>query len=263
MPGDIAQEGLLGRSGGSRLESPRRSGSFGGLVTVGIALILLFALIGVVSAGAFVANRVGTSSKATITPEATSTNGNLVAQELARAQTQATAIVRQAQGAGHAIVGTATTRASRQARSIVSRARQQQPVATPAQVGPGQPGGNGTSPVPIQPQFAPTAAAGFVPSPGIPAPTALVPSVLSGLPKSWLVVAYGATFGNGPGTAGGITVTNRGAKTFTGVARVLYAKGGVATGQFGALAPGQTEVLALNGPTYPGGGYRITVPVPQ
>jgi hypothetical protein len=54
-------------------------------------------------------------------------------------------------------------------------------------------------------------------------------------------------------------VTNRSGKTFNGVAHVAYAKGGGANAAFSGLAPGQTRVLPLNGPAYPGGGYTITM----
>jgi hypothetical protein len=72
-------------------------------------------------------------------------------------------------------------------------------------------------------------------------------------------VAYNATFGSGPGGAGSITVTNRSGKTFSGIARVVYAGGGSASAPFSGLAPGQTLTLPLNGRAYPGGGYQILV----
>jgi hypothetical protein len=78
-------------------------------------------------------------------------------------------------------------------------------------------------------------------------------------------VAYNVTFGSGPGTAGSITVTNRDARSFSGVARVTYLAGGRTVGSaeaaFGALSPGQTVVLPLNGQPYPAvaSDYRISV----
>jgi hypothetical protein len=83
------------------------------------------------------------------------------------------------------------------------------------------------------------------------------------LPSSWLVVAYNATFGSGPGSAGSITVTNRSGKRFSGTAEVVYAGGGTARAVFSGLAPGQTLVLPLNGPTYPGRGFTIRVVNPH
>ena len=72
-------------------------------------------------------------------------------------------------------------------------------------------------------------------------------------------MAYNATFGSGPGSAGSISVTNRDARTFSGTAEVVYTNGTTARAGFSGLAPGQTVVLPLNGAVYPGGGYHIEV----
>jgi hypothetical protein len=84
---------------------------------------------------------------------------------------------------------------------------------------------------------------------------------LRGLPASWLVVGYNATFGSGPGSAGSISVLNRSGKVFSGVAVVQYTRGGSASASFSGLAPGQSLLLPLNGRVYAGGGYRILVNV--
>jgi hypothetical protein len=88
---------------------------------------------------------------------------------------------------------------------------------------------------------------------------------LSGVPASWLVVAYGATFGSGPGSAGSITVLNRSQKTFSGTARVEYVGHngslGSSSATFSGLAPGQTEVLPLNGAPYPSSASRYHIVV--
>jgi hypothetical protein len=82
---------------------------------------------------------------------------------------------------------------------------------------------------------------------------------LSGLPDTWKVVGYGATFGSGPGNAGSVGVLNRSAKTFSGVVVVQYANGGSASAPFSGLAPGQSLTLPLNGKSYTGGGYHIVL----
>jgi hypothetical protein len=82
---------------------------------------------------------------------------------------------------------------------------------------------------------------------------------LSGLPSTWLVVGYNATFNSGSSGVGTISVVNRSGKTFRGVAIVKYKTGGSASASFSGLAPGQAVVLPLSGSTYRGGGYQIVM----
>jgi hypothetical protein len=241
-------------------------------VTAGIVIVLLFALVGVVSAGAFVGGKVS-AAKSTPTPTARTTpRSNPVAvQEIARAQVQATQIVRAAQQSRRSIVSAARQRAQRQAAAIVAGAQRQARAIKPAAA---------AAPAPAAPPAASTPvtgsglASGSVTSPAAPIPLQPTPVVvqpqtiagpappltsLRGVPSSWLVIAYNATFGTGPGSAGGVSVVNRGTTQFSGVVRVAYTHGGGATAAFSGLPPGRSAILALNGPTYPGGGYRIVM----
>lgn len=236
------------------------------LVMVGIGIILLFAALGVVSAGIFLGNKVTGNSKPGHAAS-TSTGRVQAMQDVHRAQAQATQIVQAAQTTGKSIVKHSTTRANRQAAAIVAAAKHKASQTS---------AGTTTGAVAAAPTAAPSysypstssgsssAASGSTSSGGVASGSSgsTGSADLSNLPASWLVVGYNATFGSGPGSVGGITVLNRGNKTFHGVARVIYAKGGQATAAFSGLAPGQSAILPLNGPAYPGGGYRIEVDVP-
>lgn len=273
----------MGRTSVQPKNRPRGRKPVNGVAVVAVIAVLLFALVGVVSAGAFVSNKLAGSSKPTArhgTP-GTSPSTTIAMQNLARAQAQATAIVQKAQLDGHIIVSKETTKAHRQARSILNTAQRQAtkiqhqvaaaPVSPPAAVA--QPA---ATPVPT---YAPTNGYTGQPiaqSPGLagnqyvgtPAPvvsggtassatgSATTPN-LSTVPASWLVVGYNASFGSGPGTAGSISVINRSGKLFSGVARVAYTAGGFASAPFSGLAPGQSITLPLNGAAYRGGGYHI------
>jgi hypothetical protein len=236
----------LGRSVVRPVEDPRSKRTLSGLVVAGIAVVLLFAVLGVISAGAFVAGKVSTA-KATATPHSLA-RSNLIPQ----ARSQATSIVRAAQTAGHHIVATATTRGNKQAKALLNRAKQRastQATTVPTAQSSSTSTSTGTGSTSSSSQAS-----------GSPPATPSTGSSINfrTLPASWLVVAYNATFGGGPGRAGGITVTNRSEKkAFSGVARVLYTRGGSASATFSGLAPGQTVVLPLNGAIYQGGGFRI------
>lgn len=232
-----------------------------------VALVVLgivgaFAVLGVVSAGLFVVDRMSGASSSTSAPRtgsrtATDTNRQ-AAKEVARAQAQATALVKAAKDASGAIIKNASARARRESRAIVTAARRVA-AAVPTSA-PNAPGVSPPSPAYSGGFTSGTAPQTYVtPVPTLPAIGALtqVPS-LAGAPASWLVVGYNATFGAGPGSAGGISVLNRSSHTFGGVATVRYANGQVATAPFSGLAPGQSAVLPLNGPRYPGGKYSIT-----
>jgi hypothetical protein len=262
-----------------------------GRVFVAGAVVVLFAVVGVVSAGLFVANKVSSSPTSTPTRHPVqSPSSALAAQDVARAQAQATAIVKQAQAAGRSIIARSHKTAQHQAQAVLAAARRQAAAAAPAPapapaapaptsapiavssgsstgvigaIGQTQYGSSSTygatstgSATSGTTTYAPVAGQTYTAA-GSP-PRASVPN-LSGVPASWLVVGYGATFGNGPGSAGSISVVNRSGKTFSGVATVTYASGGSASAAFSGLAPGQAVVLPLNGARYPGGGYKISM----
>ena len=287
----------MGRRVVRQVNEPKRRGRLGGLLIAGIGIVLLFAAVGIVSAGSYVADRVSSNASQTKPKPGPSGRNVLAMQAIARAHAQATAIVKSAQARQRSIVSAATRRASRQAHSIVSAARRRAasvkrtarrvaaapgPAATQqsgitqaspssglatgsaslntgaagytagagANTGTGYSGGTGT-----------TTGTGYTTAPQQSIYGSASPSTpdLSGVPASWRVVAYNATFGSGPGSAGSITVTNRSAKIFSGVAKVVYTNGGTALARFSGLSPGQTLTLPLNGQSYSGGGYRIIV----
>jgi hypothetical protein len=288
MREDSYQEDSVGRSTVRQADLTGRRRTFTWPVAAGVAVVLAFAVVGVVSAGTFVADKMsGGSNAATRTPPPRR-GPSVAVQDVTRAQAQATAIVNSAQTAGHGIVATATTRANRQARTIVAAARRQ--AAAIAAKSAASASSNTGSGVSAAPPVSPTAPAVVAPYTGTSAQTATqggttasttyqgvttAPTTtaygtttgsgpttapnLAGLPASWKVVGYNATFGSGRGSAGSITVTNRSGKTFSGTAKVVYAHGGSALASFSGLAPGQTLVLPLNGAAYRGGGYRIVV----
>ena len=185
-------------------------------LVVAAGVVVLFAVVGVVSAGSFVAGKVsGNTTKATATVKP-ATSSALVAQNIHRAQAQATAIVRQAQRAGHSIVTSANANARRQANAVIATARRQAasykaaarasvaaapvPTAVPS-TSSNTAGNTGTF---VQPVVSPTSVSSFNSvgtSSGIGTNAgsttgATVPN-LSGLPATWLVVGYNATFGSG------------------------------------------------------------------
>jgi hypothetical protein len=244
----------VGRTPIRPIDRPRSRSAVNALFFLGIALVLVFAAIGVASAGNFVADKVRTSSPTPrASPPSPTTGRSAAVQELRHASAQATAIVNAAISRSRAIVAAATRRARRRALSIQSSSRSipgTRPIST---VGPTQIPAPATTPQPIA-VSSPQAGQGASPAP---------PPDLSGVPTSWLVVGYDVTFGHGPGTAGSISVLNRSKTMFSGVARVTYfaraRRSAIASATFTGLAPGQSEVLPLNGPTYSGSGYVISL----
>ncbi len=265
----------MGRSIGGNAGRPTNRRRISTALALAAAVVLLFAVVGVVSAGSFVAGKVSGSS-ATPTPTVKPpTTSALAVQDIRRAGAQATAIIRQARAASDAIVKSATTKARRQASSIVSSARRTAPVAAP-------------TPAPTTPPVAPLAstpvasgAASTVPgstfgSAGSSTGASSLPNTnsgaivggsasttqapdLQGLPASWLVVGYNATFSSATGGVGTISVINRSSKLFSGTAMVKYQNGQSASAAFSGLLPGQAVVLRLYGATYPGGAYHIVM----
>lgn len=285
------------------------------VVTAGLGVIILFAIVGVVSAGMWVGGKLTGSSQHAASPRVGVTGSKTAQADIARAQAQATRIVKTAQDTGKTIVNRETARAKKQAASIVIAARHRASVASHS-TGSSSSGGTGSAAAGGQSAPAATgggtqaytapsntgtqsygaagstgagtyssgygtgtsgygassgtsgsggynasgaysAGSGYSTRGGTSTGAGTSPSNLAGLPSSWLVVGYNATFGSGPGSAGSITVTNRSGKTFSGVARVVYSNGNAASAAFSGIAPGQTLVLPLNGPVYPGGKYSI------
>jgi hypothetical protein len=227
------------------------------MVLIGLAIILIFAAIGVVSAGAFVGNKLaGGSAQPTATAGQPTTVPSSL-QDVRRARAQATRIVAQARRSGKNAASRALTRAHAQATSVVAAARKKASSA-PAPVAPASPP---VAPAPTS-AFPSTGSARSATSPGngsISSGASPGAPNLSGVPASWKVVAYNATFGTGSGV-GTVTVLNRSSGSFSGTVKIAYAKGGAAYASFSGLAPGQSEVLALSGSPYPGGGYTILLP---
>jgi hypothetical protein len=224
------------------------------LVLVGLAIILVFAVIGVVTAGIFVGSAISSSPKSSPKAVPTGAASSSTLRDIHRAQAQATSIVAQARKSGHAAAQDLTRRARAQATALVVAAKRRAGVVA-AQV--------------------PTAAAAPPAVSAAPQPTYAAPSTSSGgavagstaagapdlneVPAAWKVVAYGATFGSGPGV-GSVTVLNRSSGSFSGTVKIAYAKGGAAYASFSGLAPGQSAVLTLTGTPYSGGGYTILLP---
>src|SRR5437763_11097162 len=126
MPADQLGEVIVDRSAARRAERPRSRRTMNGVVFAALGLILLFAVIGLVSAGVFVAGKVSSApAKATATAHS-GTTGKQVAQarvarrNLVRARARATAIVAAARAASHSIVTGATNRARQQSAAILA-----------------------------------------------------------------------------------------------------------------------------------------------
>lgn len=243
----------------SRYQGPRSTSV---LYYVGAAIILAFAILGVVSAGNFVGGKMSSSST---TPTATPTrpgSSRVAIQDVTRAQAQATAIVLQAQRRAKSLLRSSRASARRNAAHILASARNQAKNISGGAGSGAQPStsSGGASPTGTAPSQSGATSGGT--SAGGNA-GALSPSVLRTLPSNWLVVGYDVAFGSGPGTAGSISVLNRSNSTFSGVARVDYlGPRGVtssAYASFANLAPGSAELLSLNGPPYPGDGYHIVL----
>lgn len=271
----------MGRTQVRRVGSPRTRRTIDGFVLVAGAIVLLFAVVGVASAGKYVADKASGSKSAT--PTVTTRGGtSLASAAITRAHAQATAIVQAANQSKKSIITQARTRARSQANQILTQARRSAsktiasakantpPVSSPSSNSTGGTGGTSS----ISPSSGSVAAAPF-PTPTYTAPqtttgAVLAPALqntpigspnLSTVPSSWLVVGYNATFGNGPGSAGSVSIVNRSRSAFSGTVKVVYAHGGVAYAPFHGLASGQSMVLPLNGPKYPGGGFTIQVVV--
>lgn len=248
----------MGRTVVRQLDSPRSRRPRDRITIAALAVVVIFALVGLGSTGAFVAGKLSNSSSNK--QHGQTTGSALAIADIARAQAQATALVKAAQDAGGSIVHNATARARQQASAIIAAARKQArtvaaaaptPVPTQASVGV-------QSTVPAVPQVtSSTGPAGT--ANGTTGTGAIGVPNLQGLPASWLVVGYNATFGTGPGSAGSISVLNRGKVSFSGVAVVKYTLGGTASAPFSGLAPGQSLTLPLDGKAYTGGGYQIVL----
>ncbi len=241
----------MGRTPVRRVEPARTR--LNSLVIVAGVIVLLFAVFGVASAGKFVADKMSSSKTATPTP----TGSGGVSAEVTRAHAQATAIVKAAQASERAILSQANTKAHRAATQIIAKARKSAAAAATS-----VPSGSTTAPVVVQPTVAPSTGLSTT-SPAAPVPglrgTPVGAPNLAGIPASWLVVGYNPTFGSGPGSAGSVSVVNRGNVPFHGTVKITYNHGGTATARFSRLTPGESLILPLNGPAYPGGGFVMRV----
>jgi hypothetical protein len=236
---------------------------------VAMAVVALFALVGVASAAVFIADKAsGSSSSHKGSSNAGST---LAAQNIARARAQATAIVAAAQSASQHIVKSATRSARTSSNQILASARRKaaQIVASANASTASSTTSSTTSPsAPTTSQSTTSAQPGTASGPAVgPTSTAstgytpLPPGTpnFSQYPSSWQVIAYNVAFGSGAGSAGSISIANRGTVPFSGVARVYYVGGGSSRAIFTAIPPGQTETLPLDGRAYTGRGYTIRV----
>ncbi|MGH2443849.1 MAG: hypothetical protein ACRDFX_11910 [Chloroflexota bacterium] len=240
--------------------SPRGNKARDTGVLIIIAIVVIFAIIGMVSSGVYLAGKA--SNSPTPAPKHTSTGNPVAIADVSRAQAAATAIVKAANDASKSIVKSGSAKARAQATSIVNAAHRQARnlIASVPTVAPALGVGTSSGTALGSGQTAAPSTSGVAPL-GVPTTlpgSSAIPN-LSGVPASWLVVGYNATFGGGPGSAGSISVLNRGGKTFHGTAIVKYNSGGSASASFSGLAPGQSLVLPLNGPAYPGGGYAISM----
>jgi vacuolar-type H+-ATPase subunit H len=247
---NVSREGSIRRSAVQRVDPPTTRKARDAVITIGFAVILLFALVGLVSAGALIGSKFAKSASA---PSATTqpSSSALGAQQLARAKTQATQVVKRAQESAKSIVTSATHRAAASAKTILRRAHQQASSISASRIVAAAP----TAPAVTQQNQGQSTSAPSVPSTrstGVPRP-------FVGVPSSWMVVAYNATFGTGPGNAGGITLANRSAHVFSGTVTVAYSRGGSATAVFHGLGPHSSIVFPLNGKPYQGGRYRISM----
>ncbi len=235
------------------------------LVFLGLAIILVFAVIGVVSAGIFLGSALSTSAKSGARGTHTTPVPSSL-QDIRRAQAQATKIVAQARKNAKVAARGVTGRARTQATALVATARSRAgaiaaavPTAAPPPPA-GSPAGSGVPPSNVPSTSGTGAAPGGAASSGAVGSAGVSGAPdLSGVPASWKVVAFNPTLGTGSGL-GTVTVLNRSTSTFSGTVKIAYAKGGAAYASFSGLAPGQSEVLALSGTPYPGGGYTILLP---
>lgn len=232
------------------------------LVLAGLAVIIVFAVIGVVSAGIFLGSALGSTGKTTggiIHPTVAVSS----LQDVHRAQVQATNIVSQARKSGQTVARDITARARARATALVAAAKKSAGAIGASSPAPGAPSspsstatGNSSTTIPGTTGAAPssTVVSGTSASGG----AAGTPD-LSGVPASWKVVAYNAALGTGS-RVGTVSVLNRGSGTFSGTVKIAYNRGGAAYASFSGLGPGHSEVLTLSGSPYPGGGYTILLP---
>lgn len=288
----------MGRTVVRRVEQPRAHRARDWLLLVVAAIILIFAAVGVVSAAGYLGGKVATTPVKNHTHHGPSTSNAAALRDVARAQAQATAIIKAAQTAGKSIVNSESKKAHHQASAIIAKAnvRARSSVAAAVPVVTSAPAISSQATTPSPPASntgsSSTSSTGASGTSGYndgsststgstggttssataatgantagTAPTASAPN-LGAVPATWLVVAYNATFGHGPGNAGSIAVINRSKFAFSGVAEVNYigSRGviGSAAAPFSGLGPGQSEVLPLNGMRYPSGAIRYQIEV--
>jgi hypothetical protein len=229
-----------------------------GLLLVGLAIILIFAVIGVVSAAVFLGSVVAAGSPHSPRVVSTGTTKPSTLQDVRRAQAQATKIVAQARTSGRANARQVTRRARAQATALVVAAKRRAGaiVAGASSAAAAPPAAAAPAPTYVAPSS--SAGSGSAGSGSTTSASTSAPN-LSGVPASWKVVAYNAVLGTGSGV-GTVTVLNRSSGVFSGIVKVAYTRGGAAYASFSGLGPGQSEVLTLTGTPYSGGGYTILLP---
>jgi vacuolar-type H+-ATPase subunit H len=248
----------MGRPAVRRLEPHRSRRRRDGAVMAAMAVVALFALVGVASAAVFIADRASGSSSSPPAKSSSNNGSAVAAQNIARAHAQATAIVAAAQTASQNIVKSATKDARKKSDQIINSAkRKAAQIVSSARVSSSRSTAPTTSSAQTGTATGPTTAPTAAPVNSNYTPLPAGSPNLSGYPASWLVIATGVTFGSGPGDAGGITIVNRGKVPFSGVARVYYVGGGSSRAIFSNIAPGQVAIYPLSGRAYTGRGYTI------
>ncbi|MGH2447501.1 MAG: hypothetical protein ACRDFS_02705 [Chloroflexota bacterium] len=239
---------------------PRRRMDGGRMIAAGV--VVLFALIGVVSAGRYLSDSFASAKpNASGSHHKTTTGNNSASLALARAGTQATSIVRAAETSGRRQAKAELKQAQRKAARLVAAARRSTSSSTSAHPS----SAASTQPIPTATTLPVISSSGPSSSGGSSAGTgsSAVPD-LSSAPASWLVVGYNVAWGGGSGV-GSISVINRSRGSLSGTALVQYygPKGGLGSSEasFTDLGAGQSETLSLQGDAYPASasGYHIVI----
>lgn len=268
----------MGRSPVRKVQQPRTHRLRDTVIVVACAALVVFAVVGLISAGMFVHGLV----KAGSPPIRRTPSSAAVAPLLAKARARATNIVRTARHEAIAHAKATESTAAARARHIMRKARQRATAierdsrrhvsATPRNRSVAR-----VTPLPTtapRAYVAPTATSMPIPtSPPVSTASPLATSAPAGshlpppgptpnfatLPQSWKVVAYGANL-----SAFTVTVSNRSGSTFSGQVTVTYiGSGGVTLGSayayFQDLHGGTTAVIPLRGERYPANAvtYRV------
>jgi hypothetical protein len=225
-------------------------------MTAAIAVVAVFALVGVVSAAVFIVGQVSGSSSGS-PKHSTGGGSTVVAQEISRARAQAAAIVAAAHKTSSQIVTSARRNTAKESHQIIASAKRKAAqmissarASTGGSTKSSSLTGTGAASGPAVAATSPPASSNY---------TALPPGTpdLSRYPSTWQVVAYQVSFGSGPGDVGAVSIANRSKVPHSGTFRVYYRGGGSSRVIFNNLQPGQVGVFPLNGRAYHGQGYVI------